>query len=89
LVARLVALNGPGSTEKGDDSDLPTIRTAQAAHCLVAALCLKCDHAQDLDLNALAKGYADTPLIHLPLRCGRCGSRAFRVVVSGRWLGEE
>jgi len=32
---------------------LPTVRTALAAHCRVAALCLKCDHVRDLDLEAL------------------------------------
>jgi hypothetical protein len=32
---------------------LPTVRTALAAHCLVAALCLRCDHVRDLDLEAL------------------------------------
>ena len=63
---------------------LATIRTALAAHCLVAALCLRCDHIHDLDLEALVERHADTPLIRLPLRCQRCGSRAFRAVVSGR-----
>ena len=66
---------------------LATVRTALAAHCRVSAHCLRCDHVRDLDLDALAERHADTALIRLPLRC-RCGSRACRVVVSGRWPGE-
>ena len=65
---------------------LPTIRTALAAHCRVAALCLRCEHVHDLDLKALAKRHADMPLIKLPPRCP-CGSRACRVVVSGQEPG--
>ena len=53
---------------------LATVRTALAAHCQVAALCLHCDHVHDLDLKALAQRHADTPLARLSLRC-RCGSR--------------
>jgi hypothetical protein len=37
------------------DAPLPTVRTALAAHCRVAALCLKCDHVRDLNLEALLK----------------------------------
>jgi hypothetical protein len=65
------------------EAPLPTVRTALAAHCRVAVLCLNCDHVRDLDLKVLAGRHADTPLIRLPLRCRRCGSRAFRVLVSG------
>jgi hypothetical protein len=68
------------------DPPLPTVRTALAARCRVAALCLDCDRARDLDLKALAKHHADTPLIRLPLRC-RCGSRRYRIIVSGREPG--
>ena len=68
------------------DQPLPTIRTALAAHCRVAALCLRCDHVRDLDLEALAERYVDTALIRLPLRC-RCGSRRYRIVVSGQEPG--
>lgn len=40
---------------------LATVRTAMAAECVVAALCLDCNRPADLDLAALAKrGYADT-----------------------------
>jgi hypothetical protein len=45
--------------------------------------CDKCDHVRELNLEALAQRHADTLLIRLPLRCRRCGLRAFRVVVSG------
>ena len=65
---------------------LATVRSALAAHCLVAALCLKCDHVRDLNLKALAERHADTALISLPLRC-RCGSRRWRIVVSGQEPG--
>jgi hypothetical protein len=63
---------------------LPTVRSALAAHCQAAALCLTCDHIQDLDLRELATRHADTALIQLPLRCQRCGARRFRIIVSGR-----
>jgi uncharacterized protein YlaI len=47
-------------------------------------LCLECDDARKLDLRASAANrLADTPLARLPFWCRRCGSRAFRVVVSG------
>jgi len=36
------------------DAPLPTVRAALAAHCMVAALCLKCDHVRDLDIKALS-----------------------------------
>jgi len=65
---------------------LATVRTALAAHCTVAALCLRCDHVRDLDLEVLAERHADTALIVLPLRC-RCGSRRCRIIVSGREPG--
>ena len=65
---------------------LATVRSALAAHCLVAALCLKCDHVRDLDLEALVERHGDTPLIRLPLRC-RCGSRRCQIIVSGREPG--
>ena len=69
------------------DAPLPTVRTALAAHCRVAALCLKCDHVRDLDLEALLRRQADTPLVRLPLLCRRCGSRRYRIIVSGREPG--
>ena len=50
----------------------------------MAALCLECDQLRELDLRGFAANrLAGTPLVELPLRCG-CGSRAFRVTVSGR-----
>jgi hypothetical protein len=67
--------------------DLPIVRTALAAHCRVSAHCVKCEHVHELDLDALAERHANTPLIHLPLRCQRCRSRACRVIVSGREPG--
>ncbi len=66
------------------DGELPTVQSAILAHCTVAALCLNCDHIRELDLHALARRHAATPLIQLPLQCQRCGSRAFRTVVSGQ-----
>jgi len=53
----------------------------------VAALCLECERVRELSLKGfVANRHGDTPLAELPLRC-RCGSRAFRVVVSGREPG--
>jgi hypothetical protein len=60
-----------------------TVRTALTTRCRVLALCLECGHIRDLDLKALARRHADTPLIRLPLRC-QCGSRRYRIIVSGR-----
>ena len=68
---------------------LPTVRSALAAHCQVAALCLSCDHVRNLDLRELATRHADTALIQLPLRFQRCGARRFRIIVSGRLPGED
>jgi hypothetical protein len=64
---------------------LPTVRAARAARRRVVVHCLECDDVRELDLRAFAaSGLADTPLIRLPLRCVRCGSRAGGVIVSGR-----
>jgi hypothetical protein len=63
---------------------LPTVRAARAARRRVVVRCLECDDVRDLNLRAFAASrLADTPLAKLPLRCRPCGSRAFRVVVSG------
>ena len=67
--------------------DLPTVRTALAAHCQVAALCLDCDHVRDLDLEALAERHADTPLIGLPHGGARNRPRLKNVLSKG--LGED
>jgi hypothetical protein len=65
-------------------NDLPTPATAAAAHCCVAAWCRRCDRHRDLDLHALIEcGQGNTPLIHLPLVCGQCGTRDFGITVSG------
>lgn len=62
---------------------LPTVRSALAARCKVAAICDACDHDRELDLNDLiARGHGDTALLALPLRCA-CGAAQFRMVVSG------
>jgi hypothetical protein len=51
---------------------------------VVHAACRTCDRITLLDLDRLAtEGYADTPLIQLPLRC-QCGSTNYGVAVSGR-----
>jgi len=64
-----------------------TVRAARAARCRVVVQCLECDSAWELHLGAFAANrLAGTPLAELPLRC-RCGSRAFRVTVSGGPLG--
>ena len=64
-----------------------TVRAARAARCWVAVLCLECERARELDLRGFAASrHGDTPLAELPLRC-RCGSRAFRVSVSGAETG--
>jgi hypothetical protein len=53
------------------------------AECLVDALCLDLDHCQPLNLLQLAaQGYLDVSLIGLPLKCGACGSRRYRVIVA-------
>ena len=63
---------------------LPTVRAARAARRRVVVRCLECDDVRDLDLRAFAASrLADTPPGRLPFWCRRCGSRAFRVVVSG------
>jgi hypothetical protein len=52
--------------------------------CLVDGLYLRCDLHQRRDLSDLAtQGFVHVQLIRLPLRC-RCGSRKFRIIVSGR-----
>ena len=64
-----------------------TVRAARAARCRVAALCLECGQARELDLRGFAASrHGDTPLAELPFWC-RCGSRAFRVSVAGREPG--
>ena len=43
-----------------------------------------CDHCRRLSLTELAaQGYLDVPLIWLLWVCGGCGSRLYRVIVSG------
>ena len=60
-----------------------TVRAAHAACRRVVVRCLECDSVWELQLRAFAANrLAGTPLAELPLRC-RCGSRAFRVGVSG------
>jgi hypothetical protein len=73
----------------GVSGGLPTVRSALAAHCQAAALCLTCDHIRNLDLRELATRHADTALVELPLRCQGCGARRFRIIVSGRLPGEN
>jgi hypothetical protein len=64
-------------------SDLPTPRTT-LGHATVAGHCPECSHNSSIDLAALiARGRGDVPLIRLPLRCTKCGSRAVGVIVSG------
>lgn len=65
------------------DSGFPTVRTALAAGCNVAAICTDCGRDRELNLGDLIdRGHADTALLQLPLRCA-CGSARCRIVVSG------
>jgi hypothetical protein len=49
-----------------------------------------CDHMQELDLTAIvAVGHGDVPLIHLPLRCSKCGKTGHKIIVSGKSYGYD
>ena len=67
-------------------SELPA--RAPATHAgvhRVDAVCVSCDRWAELDLAELVRrGQGDVPLIHLPLRCGRCGKTRHKIVVTGR-----
>jgi hypothetical protein len=91
VLARIVSLHSPRPARSGDffmSGALPTPRTTVAAKATCAAICEDCQHTAALDLPALtASGRGDVPLLHLKLRCARCGSRKVSISVSGRSTG--
>ena len=70
------------------DRPFLTVRAARAAGRRVVVRCLECGDTRDLDLRGFAANrLAGTPLNRLSFWCRRCGSRAFRVSVSGLEAG--
>jgi hypothetical protein len=66
--------------------DLPTMHTAHRAGFLYVLVgCKACRHQAPADLQTIIDaGRGDVPLLHLRLRCTKCGSRLTDNVVMAK-----